>query len=133
MKYEQMLERIYKSLPERTKAKDRLEVPKVDSIIQGNKTIVRNFEKILKVINRESAHFLKFLTKETATAALQQEDMLVLKGKFDSEKLQKIFDEYVKRFVICKECKKLDTKIIENHGVKMLKCEACGAIAPLRE
>lgn len=133
MEYEKMLDRVYKSIPEKSKAKDRLEIPKVESILQGKKTVIQNFEKIIKVINREPEHVMKFLTKETATAAVQQENRLVLKGKFFTEKLQKIFDDYLERFVSCKECKKPDTKITEYKGVKMLKCEACGATAPIKE
>lgn len=133
MEYEDMLQRLYKSLPTQTKEKSRLEVPKVDSIVQGSKTIVKNFSKIIEVMNRDTVHMLKYLTKETATAVVQQEDKLMLNGKFYPDKLQKIFDDYVKKFVTCKECQKLDTKIVENQGVKMLKCEACGAISPLKE
>ena len=66
-----------------------------------------------------------------ATAATISEGKLMLKGKFSSEQLQRIIADYTNRYVLCKECKRPDTKVIENKGVKMLKCEACGALAPI--
>lgn len=133
MEYEKMLKKAYEGLPEKSLTKERFELPEVDSIIQGNKTVIRNFEKIIKIINRDCSHISKFLSKETATAAVPQEDKLILKGKFSSEKLQRIFEDYLKRFVLCKECGKPDTKIKEYKGIKMLKCEACGALFPIKE
>lgn len=126
-----MLDDIYKKMPEKTLAKERFELPMVNSIIQGSKTIVHNFDKILKAIRRDEALILKYLTKELATAAIISEGKLVLKGKFSNEQLQRVINDYTNRHVLCKECKRPDTKVIESKGVKLLKCEACGALAPV--
>ena len=131
MEYEEMLDSIYKKMPEKTLLKERFELPLVNSIIQGSKTIVHNFDKILKAIRRDEISILKYLTKELATAATISEGKLILKGKFRSEQLQRVITEYTNRHVLCKECKRPDTKVIESKGVKMLKCEACGAVSPV--
>ena len=128
-----MLSRLYTSLPKQTLSKERFEMPQADSLIQGPKTLVRNFEQIMKTLRREKAHAIKFLNKELATAAIMEEDVLVLKGKFGQDKIQKALHEYLQRFVLCSECKKPDTKIMEQQGVKVLKCEACGAISPVKD
>ena len=132
MNYEKMLDRLYLSLPKQALAKERFEMPRVDSLIQGNKTIIRNFGQVLKTINRKEKHLFKFITKETATAATISEGKLVLSGKFSRQQVDSLFESYVKQYVLCHECSRPDTHFIEQHGVKMLKCEACGAVSPVK-
>jgi len=133
VKYEKMLDRLYESLPERTKKHERFEMPKAESFIQGNKTLVKNFSGILKTINRSEKHILKFFAKETATAAnIDDAGRLVLNGKFQEGQVNKLFESYIKQFVLCPECSRPDTKVMEKQGVKMLKCEACGALSAVK-
>jgi len=133
MEYEKMLDRLYASLPERTKKHERFEMPQADSFMQGNKTIVKNFAAILKIINRDSKHLFKFLAKETASAAfIDDNNRLVLNGKFGREQVNKLIEGYISQFILCPECKRPDTKVIEKQGVRMLKCEACGAISSVK-
>jgi translation initiation factor 2 subunit 2 len=131
MEYDKMLSKLYESLPKETKNKERFEMPTIQSLVQGPRTVVKNFDQYAKTIRRPIAVILKFLTRELATAASIEEEGLLLKGKFDQEKIQKILNAYVQQFVLCTECKKPDTKIIDQKGIRFLKCEACGASSPI--
>lgn len=131
--YKEMLSRAYASLPKDALGKERFQMPAVDSFIQGPKTIVKNFGKIVKDLHREHQHALRFVTKELATASAIEGDSLTLNGKFPSHEMQKLIEEYINRFVLCGACKRPDTKIVDQKGVKMLKCEACGATSPVRD
>ena len=133
MEYEKMLERLYASLPEKTVSKERFEIPPLESNVQGKKTIIRNFSQVLRTIKREEKHFYKYFTKETATAATMDEGKLILTGKFYPDAIGRIFNAYVKEYVLCHECSKPDTEIIERSGVKVLKCTACGALSPIKK
>jgi len=132
MQYEKMLERALSSLPKKTVSKERFELPKLESFVQGNKTIVKNFSSALKLIKREEKHVIKFLAKETATGANLEEGRLVLNGKFSEQQVNELFNSYAGKFVFCRECKKPDTHFAEKQGVRMLKCEACGALSPTK-
>ncbi len=133
MEYEKMLDRLYTALPEKTKKHERFEMPQADSFIQGNKTIVKNFSAILKTINRDERHLFKFLTKETATAAsVDDAGRLILTGKFSQEQVNGLLQSYIKQFVLCPECLRPDTHTVEKQGVKMLRCEACGALSAVK-
>ncbi len=133
MEYEKMLERLYAGLPESTKKHERFVMPQAESFIQGHKTIVKNFLTILKAINRDNKHIFKFIAKETATsAAIDDNNRLVLNGKFNREQVNRLVESYVNQFILCPECKRPDTKVVEKQGVKLLKCEACGAISSVK-
>ncbi len=133
MDYEKMLGRLYMSLPEKTVSKERFELPVIDSSVQGKKTIIRNFSQALKALKRNEKHFYKYLTKETATAAAIEEGKLNMTGKFYPDQLNKLFTNYINEYVLCHECKKPDTEIVERSGIKLLKCTACGALSPLKK
>ncbi len=133
MEYEKMVDRLYLSLPKEALTKERFELPKPDVFIQGNKTIIRNFNQMVKAMNRPDKHLIKYITKETASAAVQEDGRLILNRKIYFDQVRKIFQSYLNTFVLCEECKKPDTKIIDFQGTKMLKCTACGATRPLKK
>ena len=133
MEYEKMLNRLYGSLPEKTSSKERFDLPRLESSIQGKKTLIRNFSQALKTVKRSEKHFYKYFTKETGTAATIEEGKLLLNGKFYPDVIDKLFTSYLNEFVLCHECHKPDTEIAERNGVKMLKCTACGALNPLKK
>jgi translation initiation factor 2 subunit 2 len=129
--YKSLLDRIYMSLPEKTLNNSRFELPKVDSIIQGKQTIWKNFSKIAKDLKRDENQLYKFVMKEISTSSTIQNGTLVLNGVFNNYKLNVLLTKYIKNFVLCSACKKPDTDIITQEGVKVMKCSACGAITPL--
>ncbi|PIN85058.1 MAG: translation initiation factor IF-2 subunit beta [Candidatus Diapherotrites archaeon CG11_big_fil_rev_8_21_14_0_20_37_9] len=133
MEYEKMLNRLYGSLPEKTTSKERFEIPRLDSRVQGKKTMVNNFSAVVKLIGREEKHVYKYFAKETASSLTIESGKLIMNGKFYPDMLGKLFDSYLKEFVYCHECGKPDTKIVDNQGIKMLKCTACGALSPLKK
>lgn len=132
MEYEKMLDRLYLILPKQSLAKERFELPLIESFIQGPKTQIKNFSAILKIIRRDEKHLFKYIGKEFGTAAFVEEGRLILNGKFSQIQTQKLFDDYIKQFILCPECKKPDTHVEERQGVRMLKCEACGAISSVK-
>ena len=97
MEYQKMLDRLYLSLPKHALEKARFEIPEFESFIQGNRTIVKNFTAVLKIIRREEKHFLKFLTKELATPGSVEEGRLILNGKFPQQQLQALLKSYTER------------------------------------
>ncbi|MBI5884659.1 translation initiation factor IF-2 subunit beta [archaeon] len=133
MDYDRMLDRALMSLPEAARKLERFEMPVAESIIQGNKTIFRNFGQIIKVIGRDEKELFKFITKEFAVAAVIDEGKLVFNGKFLQEKIQAVVQAFIKEYVLCHECNRPDTRYETYQGVRMLKCTACGALSPLKK
>jgi len=129
--YLKMLDEARKKLPEKVFEKERFEVPRVQSMVEGKKTIFLNFGKIASHISRQESHLYKFLTKELGTMGNVDGGKLVLVGKFSNYQLNEKIDKYVKEYVTCKECGKMDTILKKEGRVWFLKCEACGAKRPV--
>lgn len=132
MDYDKLLDRVYSSLPKKSKEDERFELPVPQSLVQGQKTLIKNFSALAKELHRDEKHIFKFITKEFATAATIDGSKLVLNGKFSPDQIQKMFDSYTKEYVLCHVCGKPETKIVDEQGVKMLKCQACGALSSIR-
>ena len=127
--YEQLLTEAYKKVKQVSSSSngERFEIPKVEGYFEGKKTIVTNFFQITSYIRREPLHFQKFLLKELATSGQIEGDRLVLNNKIPSAKISQKIEQYVKEFVICRECKKPDTELIKEDRLSFIHCLACGA------
>ena len=128
MEYKKMLENVYKEVKQVSdKESKRFEVPKIRGSFEGKKTILTNFFQIADYIRRNHEHFQKFILKELATSGYRDGDRLVLNIKVPSVKINHKIEEYLKEFVLCKECKKPDTELIKENRLNFVHCLACGA------
>lgn len=123
------LERARKNLPSHVFEKSRFEIPKPEVFKEGNKTWITDWNRILKIINREdnADHLAKHLAGEFATSATEERGRLCLQGKFSRSMINREFEAYVKEFVLCEECSKPDTKLLREGRILIKVCEACGA------
>ena len=132
MDYSKLLKEAKEKLPDVQDTGSRFEIPVVRGHVQGNKTIITNFQQIVDKLGRPKEQLLKFLQRELATPAVLEDQRLVLGRKIPSTLINKKIDLYCKDFVICKECGKPDTEIIKGDRVLSLKCTACGAKHPIK-
>lgn len=127
MGYEQLLETAYKNLPETVKTAERFESMKVMGHLQGNQTVISNFQKIAQHLRRTPEHLLKFILKELAAPGELKGPFLILGTKIPASRINEKIEEYTEQFVLCKECRKPDTKLIKEGSYVFIKCQACGA------
>ena len=130
--YEKLLDNIYDNLPKKKDTGERFEIPKFEFFTEGNKTIVKNFKSVSDKIRRGPAMVSKYLSKELAVPVEVRDERLIIQRKIRGEMLNKKLEEYITKFVICKECGKPDTHIEDVGRVHTLICEACGARTPVR-
>lgn len=127
MDYEDMLEEAYNKVKQIDSSSGRFEIPKIEGHFEGKKTILTNFFSIATHIRRNPEHFLKFILKEVAVSGHKDGERLVLNMKVPSAKINSKIEQYVKEFVLCKECGKPDTKIVKEDRLNFIHCLACGA------
>ncbi|MHA1858059.1 MAG: translation initiation factor IF-2 subunit beta, partial [Candidatus Thorarchaeota archaeon] len=70
--YEKLLARARSQVPEDAfkKSGERFKVPKVQLIVQGNRSIWQNFQEIISILNRPGKEVLKFVAGQLATAGI---------------------------------------------------------------
>ena len=130
--YESLLKRAEELLPINVFETNRFEIPRADSFIMGNRTIVKNFRDIASVLNRDVDPLLKYILRELATAGNMSGQEAIFQGKFSSSVITEKIEKYAKESVICTECNRPDTRIIREDRITFLQCEACGARYPIK-
>ncbi len=132
MSYEELLEKAYRGIKVVSGSSERFEIPKVKGQIEGKNTIITNIKEIADSLRRPIESISKFLSKELAAQAKIENERLVFNTKLNSGKVNEKLEMYVKDFVLCSECKKPDTEIISEKGIKFKHCLACGAKSPIK-
>ncbi len=127
MNYEEMLKQGQEALPESLKKVERFEIPKVKGHIQGNRTIISNFHHIAEVLGRKPQHVLKYILKELATPGELKKNALIIGSKVSASRINEKIEQYASQFVICRECRRPDTKLFKEGGLTFMQCLACGA------
>jgi len=127
MTYEQLLEEAYAKVKQIDTSSERFEVPKIEGHFEGKKTILTNFFQIASHLRRSPEHFQKFLLRELAASGHTENERLILNMKVPSAKINQKIEDYVKEFVVCKECGKPDTELKKEGRLTFVNCLACGA------
>ena len=126
-KYETLLDSAYSKVKQVKDDGGRFEIPKIEGHFEGKKTILTNFFQIASHIRRKPEHFQKFILKELAASGHKDGDRIVINKKVPSAQINPKIEQYVKEFVLCKECKKPDTELKRDDRLMFLYCLACGA------
>jgi len=130
MDYDESLDRALTETPEVSDAADRFQVPDPEVRPEGNVTIYENFQATYDRLNRAQDHLLKFFQSELGTSAsIDDRGRARFTGDFRQSRVADALDEYVESFVTCSECGSPDTRLVEERGATVLKCDACGALS----
>ena len=130
--YEQLLGEAYEKIKPIESSSDRFEIPKIEGHLEGTKTLLTNLPQIASYLRRDQDHLLKFLLKELATSGTMKNSVVILQRKINSQRINEKIEDYVKEFVLCKQCKKPDTELNKDQGFTFIHCLACGAKQPVR-
>ena len=131
--YEKLLKRIEKNLLQNSEATDsRFELPPVDVMWEGQKTYLRNFVEYSKIMRRDPAKLLQYLSKEFAVPAERIGDTAMFIGKRDPDDFTRLLKIYVSDYIRCLTCQSPDTRIEKEKRIHFLICEACGAKSTIK-
>jgi translation initiation factor 2 subunit 2 len=110
--YQNLLKRVIDSTPKKEVSDDRFKLPKAEVFYEGNTTVIKNFDKITDIINRDADIVLKFLLGGLGTAGEIVSNRAVFQGKIPTKSIQDKIKDYVDMFVICSECSRPDTVVL---------------------
>ena len=131
--YEKLLKRIDIKDPKTSNDTDsRFVVPPVDVMWEGQKTFLRNFTEYPKIMRRDPAKLLQYLSKEFAVPAERVGDSAMFIGKRDPDDFTRLLNIYSTDYIKCMTCQSPDTRIEKEKRINFLICEACGAKSTIK-
>jgi len=131
--YEKLLKRIDGERSKNSAETDsRFELPAVDVMWEGQRTYLRNFSDFPKILRRDSAKLLQYLSKEFAVPAERIGDSAMFIGRRDPDDFTRLLKIYVNDYIMCTTCKSPDTRTEKEKRISFLICEACGAKSTIK-
>ena len=131
--YEKLLKRIDGERSKNSAETDsRFELPPVDVMWEGQRTYLRNFSDFPKIMRRDSAKLLQYLSKEFAVPAERIGDSAMFIGRRDPDDFTRLLKIYVNDYIVCPTCKSPDTRTEKEKRISFLICEACGAKSTIK-
>ncbi len=130
--YETLLKRARDQCPEKVFEDVRFEIPRYELGREGNRTIIANFVQVAEILNRDTRHMLKFFASELGTAGSIDGNRAIFQGRHRAAYIQQLLERYVKQYVLCPVCGKPDTRLVTEHRITMMRCEACGAMSAVK-
>ena len=131
--YEKLLKRIDNERSKNSAEIDsRFELPPVDVMWEGQRTYLRNFSDFPKIMRRDSAKLLQYLSKEFAVPAERIGDSAMFIGRRDPDDFTRLLKIYVNDYIMCPTCKSPDTRTEKQKRISFLICEACGAKSTIK-
>jgi len=131
--YEKLLKRIDGERSKNSAETDsRFELPAVDVMWEGQRTYLRNFSDFPKILRRDSAKLLQYLSKEFAVPAERIGDSAMFVGRRDPDDFTRLLKIYVNEYIMCPTCKSPDTRTEKDKRISFLICEACGAKSTIK-
>jgi len=131
--YEKLLKRIDSERSKNSAEIDsRFELPPVDVMWEGQRTYLRNFSDFPKIMRRDPAKLLQYLSKEFAVPAERIGDSAMFVGRRDPDDFTRLLKIYVNEYIMCPTCKSPDTRTEKDKRISFLICEACGAKSTIK-
>jgi translation initiation factor 2 subunit 2 len=125
--YVELLDRAFSKLPSLSAERSDFVIPKAEVMSEGVKTIIRNVAQIADRARRGEEEIARYVSKELSVPVNVSEHRMVISGRFNPDDINRKITRYFELYVICKECKKPDTKLVQAEKGLYLVCEACGA------
>jgi len=128
-----MLEEAYSKLEGRAsrETKDRIEIPTVKISYIKKWTVIENAKDILDILNRDIHIFVKYLQREYNVSSRFEDGRIIIMKKISFESINEKLSKFIKEFVQCPVCNKLDTVLTKRERHIFIKCLVCGAESPV--
>ncbi|KAJ2713342.1 translation initiation factor eIF-2 beta subunit, partial [Coemansia spiralis] len=131
--YPELLGRFYKILRENnmeaTGEKRKYTIVPPQVVPEGRKrTIFVNVDDIARRMRRQPDHVIRYLYAELGTTgSVDQEQRLLIKGRFKQKQIETVLRHYISDYVACKTCKSGETTLTKDKALIFIKCESCGS------
>jgi len=129
--YDEQLSRALDETPAVAGDGERFSVPEPVVRPEGNVTVYENFQETVDRLDRDESLVLRYLQAELGTSAgIDERGRARLTGSFDADRIGEAVADFVEAYVRCPECGLPDTRLVEQNGAEVLRCDACGAVSP---
>ena len=106
----------------------KISLPSLKVIKKNRLSVISNFKSIAEKLNRPIEHIKDYINTETgANSSINNQGQLLIQGIYNEAKCESLMRNYIREFVMCKQCKGIDSNLIKEDGLTFLECNKCFA------
>lgn len=103
-------------------------LPPIKVTKKNRLSIISNYGIYCEKICRSEEHVANYFKTETGlNVSINSQNQLVIQGILSETKCNTIMKNYIKQYVMCKQCKGIESVIIKQNGLIFLQCNNCNA------
>ena len=130
--YEALLDRARDKITDNISGKSRWRLPEPQILIEGSNTILRNFNEVVSMMDRDENHVYQYILNDLGTSGSRDGPRARFKGRIPPKRIKRTIVNYVNTYIMCSQCSSRDTMFIKEDRTTLLKCQACGATRPIK-
>jgi len=106
--------------------------------VGSKRTMWTNFAQTCQLLHRSYEHVMSFVLCEFVTeGSLDASFNLLIKGRYDTKKIESILKKYIAEYVTCHTCHKPETTLTRDPVTRLhfLECDSCSSrrsVAPIK-
>ena len=121
-----LIDKLYSELDAIGSNSKKIAIDKPDVSSANKRTFLKNFRSICMKLNRGEEDVRLFFENELkTTVTINQDGALVITGMYKQNGIMTILTNYIKEFVMCKQCSSCDTHLIKDKKILFLNCSKC--------
>jgi translation initiation factor 2 subunit 2 len=111
---------------------EKINLPQLKIVRKNRSSIFANFAIFCEKLSRPDVHIQKFIYDEMGmNCSINGQKQLIIQGILTENKMESIMKKYIREFVLCKQCKGIDTKLSKENNLTFLGCNKCSAKSSL--
>lgn len=121
-----LIDKLYSELDAIGNNSKKIAIDKPDVSSANKRTFLKNFRGICTKLNRDEEDIRSFFEKELKTQiTINQDGALVITGMYKQNGIMTILTNYIKEYVMCKQCSSCDTNLVKDKKILFLNCNKC--------
>lgn len=107
---------------------NKINLPALKCRRHNRTTVIINFSLYPEKLRRTKEQLGDYFRLETGSSnSINQNGQLVIQCIINEHKCETLLKNYIKEYVLCRQCKCLDTSLIKETGLNFLQCHQCHA------
>lgn len=103
---------------------NKLNLPLINLTFKNRRTFFKNINDICRILNRNIEDLKKFIDTEFGTiSTIKENGILSIKNNIKSQEMEKCIRQFIKCYVICRQCKSFQTQIRNKYNFECLNCK----------
>lgn len=104
----------------------KINLPPIKVTRKNRVSIIGNFSTFSERLNRPIEQISEFFKQETMCPnSINGQGQLIIQGALNEIKCESIMRNFIREFVMCKQCKGLDTHMLKENSLTFLECHQC--------